>query len=238
LLSGFSSVLGDERARGARDTADVTGIEPAYSGAKADLPLQELTYEVRWVRPGRVGSDIAEWFARFSHVSEVREDHYLVTPPMPGLSVKIRGGSSLDVKQRLGAVGALEVEGVGAAQISSWSKLSFLLADEVSPTPEEPAWRRVAKRRMISTFPIGRLRRSESVRSSACSVELTEVEALDDTWWTLAFESRGRRDVRGIRRTAAMVFAEPLPVSPPLRAEEAQSYAEWIHRLSNAGGTT
>lgn len=214
------------------------GIEPAYRGAKADFPLQQLTYEVRWIRPGRLGGDVAEWFSRFSHVSEARDDHYLVAPPMPGLSVKIRGGSSLDIKQRLGVVGALEVDGVGAAQIGSWSKLSFLLADEALPTQDEPAWRRVAKRRMISSFPIGRLRRSDSMHASACSVELTEVEAADDSWWTLAFESRGRRDVRGIKRTAAMVFAEPPPVSPPLRADEAQSYAEWIHRLSNAGGTT
>ena len=70
---------------------------------------QELTTEIRWIRQGRLGDDVRAWFARLAPGLETREDDYLITPAMPGLSVKIRGGSSFDVKQHQGAVGALDI---------------------------------------------------------------------------------------------------------------------------------
>ena len=70
---------------------------------------QELTTEIRWIRRGRFGDDVDAWFSRFAPVLETREDDYLIAPAMPGLSVKIRGGSSFDVKQYQGAVGALDI---------------------------------------------------------------------------------------------------------------------------------
>jgi len=62
-------------------------------------PAQERTCEVRWIRPGRYGSEIDRWFSRFSQVPETRDDDYLISPRMPGLSIKIRGGASFEVKQ-------------------------------------------------------------------------------------------------------------------------------------------
>jgi hypothetical protein len=56
-------------------------------------PAQELTCEVRWIRPGRHGAEIARWFSRFPQVPETRDDDYLISPRMPGLSIKIRGGA-------------------------------------------------------------------------------------------------------------------------------------------------
>ena len=73
--------------------------------------------------------------------------------------------------------------------------------------------------------------------AAVCSVELTEVEVLGQTWWTLGFEAGGRGALGGIKRTAAVVFAEPLPTASAFRAEEACSYAEWIHELGHPGGT-
>jgi hypothetical protein len=92
----------------------------------------------------------------------------------------------------------------------------------------------VSKRRQIATFPIGP---SGSPGAAVCSVELTDVEVLGQRWWTLGFEAGGRGALGGIKRTAAVVFAEPLPTASALRAEEACSYAEWIHELGHPGGT-
>jgi hypothetical protein len=199
-------------------------------------PAQELTCEVRWIRPGRHGAEIARWFSRFPQVPESRDDDYLISPRMPGLSIKIRGGASFEVKQHRGTVGALDIADAAAGSIDSWIKQSTPVpggADFSRPLAGS-AWRRVRKRRQIATFPI---ETSDSPGAAVCSVELTDVEVLGQTWWTLGFEAGGRGALGGIKRTAAVVFAEPLPTASALRAEEACSDAEWIHELGDPGGT-
>jgi hypothetical protein len=196
-------------------------------------PAQERTCEVRWIRPGRHGSEIAHWFSRFSQVPEVRDDDYLIAPRMPGMSIKIRGGASFEVKQHRGLVGALDIAGAAAGGIDSWIKRSIPLPGgvDLSHPLEGSAWRRVGKRRQIARFPI------DASGGPGCSVELTEVEVLGQSWWTLGFEAGGRGALGRIKRAAAVVFAEPLPTASAFRAEEACSYAEWIHGLGHPGGT-
>jgi hypothetical protein len=199
-------------------------------------PAQELTCEVRWIRPGRHGAEIARWFSRFPQVPETRDDDYLISPRMPGLSIKIRGGASFEVKEYRGTVGGIDIAAGGAGSIDSWIKRSILLTGgaDLSCPPDGSAWRRVSKRRQIATFPIGT---TGSPGGAVCSVELTEVEVLGQAWWTLGFEAGGRGALGGLKRTAAVVFAEPLPTASAFRADEACSYAEWIHELGDPGGT-
>jgi hypothetical protein len=199
-------------------------------------PAQELTCEVRWIRRGRHGAEIARWFSRFPQVPETRDDDYLIAPRMPGLSIKIRGGASFEVKQHRGTVGSLDIAAAATGSIDSWIKRSTPVPGgaDLSRPLEGSAWRRVSKRRQIATFPTGT---SSSPAAAVCSVELTEVDVLGQAWWTLGFEAGGRGALGGIRRTAAVVFAEPLPTASAFRAEEACSYAEWIHELGGSGGT-
>ena len=196
-------------------------------------PAQERTCEVRWIRTGRYGSEIDRWFSRFSQVPETRDDDYLISPRMPGLSIKIRGGASFEVKQHRGVVGALDIAGAAAGSIDSWIKRSIPLPGglDLSHPLEGSAWRRVSKRRQIARFPV------DAPGGPECSVELTEVEVLGQSWWTLGFEAGGRGALGRIKRTAVVVFAEPLPAASAFRAEEACSYAEWIHGLGHPGGT-
>jgi hypothetical protein len=196
-------------------------------------PAQERTCEVRWIRPGRHGSDIDRWFSRFAQVPETRDDDYLISPRLPGLSIKIRGGASFEVKQHRGVVGALDIAGAAAGSIDSWIKRSIPLTGgvDLSRPLEGSAWRRVSKRRQIARFPI------DASGGPDCSVELTEVEVAGQSWWTLGFEAGGRGALGRIKRTAAVVFAEPLPTASAFKAEEACSYAEWIHGLGHPGGT-
>ncbi len=199
-------------------------------------PAQKLTCEVRWIRPGRHGAEIARWFSRFSQVSEMRDDDYLIAPRMPGLSIKIRGGASFDVKQHRGTVGALDVGDGAAGRIDSWIKQSNPLPGgvDLSRPLDGSAWRRVSKRRRIAAFPIGT---PGSAGAAVCSVELTEVDVFGQTWWTVGFEAGGRGALGCIKRTAAVVFAQPLPAASAFRPEEACSYAEWVHELGDPGGT-
>jgi hypothetical protein len=199
-------------------------------------PAQERTCEVRWIRPGHHGTEIARWFSRFSQVLETRDDDYLISPRMPGLSIKIRGGESFEVKQHRGVVGELDIAAAAAGSIDSWIKRSIPLPGgvDLSRPLEGSAWRRVSKRRQIARFPIDT---SGSPGAPDCSVELTEVEVIGQSWWTLGFEAGGRGALGRIKHTAAVVFAEPPPTASAFRAEEACSYAEWIHGLGHPGGT-
>jgi hypothetical protein len=212
---------------------------PEAAAAGPRRPVLEHTCEVRWIRPGRHGSVIASWFSRFSQVPEKRDDDYLISPRMPGLSIKIRGGASFEVKEHRGTVAALDVAAAAAGSIDSWIKRSIPLTGgvDLSRPPEGTAWRRVSKRRQIARFPTGTLGHADAPGAVVCSVELTEVEVIGESWWTLGFEAGGRGALGGIKRTAAVVFAEPCPTASAFRAEEARSYAEWIQGLGHPGGT-
>jgi hypothetical protein len=202
-------------------------VRPEAASRWREDPVQQRTCEVRWIRRGSVESGVAGWFGRFSPVVEMRDDDYLVNPLLTGLSVKIRGQASFEVKLHRGVVGPLEIDGRVAGVITSWLKLSYPLdgAAHWLPGVEAGDWRRVHKHRRISY-----LAAAEPPQSSGetCSVELTEVETFGDVWWTIALEAGGRDPLAAIRRTAATVFAEPLPTVRPLGVDEATSYAEWI----------
>ena len=72
-------------------------------------PIRSL--EVRWIFPGQLEAAVAGWFGRTPAAPESREDTYLLDPPLPGLSVKIRGGGALEVKAYRGSPGILQVAG-------------------------------------------------------------------------------------------------------------------------------
>ncbi len=190
-------------------------------------PVQQRTCEVRWIRRGGVDPSVARWFGRFAPVLEIRDDDYLVNPRLAGLSVKIRGQASFEVKVLRGAAGPLEIGGRVAGVIAAWLKLSFPLDGAAAwlPGVDNADWRRIHKHRLISYLAAGEPPQSSG---ETCSVELTEVEALGDAWWTLAFEAGGRDPLTAIRHTAATVFAEPLPVTTPLGVDDVTSYADWI----------
>jgi hypothetical protein len=61
-------------------------------------------------------------------------------------------------------------------------------------------------------------------------VELTEVEARDETWWSLGFEAAGPADLvrKALEDTAALIFARALPGGAELGLDDCRSYAEWL----------
>ena len=91
-----------------------------------DSPVSEgvRSLEVRWIFPGQLTAAVARWFGRFPAGTESREDTYL-DPPLPGLSVKVRGGGALEVKVFGGSPGMLEVAGRARGRMESWHKWSF-----------------------------------------------------------------------------------------------------------------
>ena len=205
----------------------------------AELPGTPVTeavrsLEVRWIFPGQMGTAVAGWFGRFPAETQSREDTYLLHPQLRGLSVKVRGGSALEVKVYRGSPGVLEVPGRARGRMQSWQKWSFpfspLRPDSAGPV----GWQPVRKRRRISRFPLASgpvaARGAKPGSEPRCEVELTEVSTRGQDWWTLGFEATGPASLlrSELQATAALVFAHALPSSVEPGPNESRSYAEWL----------
>ena len=187
------------------------------------VPLQSLvtegvrSLEVRWIFPGQLEAAVAGWFGRFPARMESRQDTYLLDPPLPGLSVKVRGCGALEVKAYRGSPGILEVPGRAGGRLESWQKWSFPVSPP-GPGGGAPAgWWPVRKRRRISGFSLASgqvvARGPGPGGEPRCEVELTEVRTRGQDWWTLGFEATGPASLlrSTLEATAALVFARALP---------------------------
>jgi hypothetical protein len=190
--------------------------------------------EVRWIFPGEMEAAVAGWFERFPAGTEAREDIYLLDPRLPGLSVKVRGGGALEVKMYRGSPGILEVAGRARGRLEFWQKWSFPLSPLSQDSGDPSGWRPVRKRRRISRFSSASgqiVARAPGLgQESQCEVELTEVRAGGQDWWTLSFEATGPADLlrNELQATAALVFVQALPGGMQPGTGDSTSYAEWL----------
>ena len=211
----------------------------------ADPPESSVTegvwsLEVRWFFPGQLETAVARWFGRFPAETQSREDTYLLDPQLRGLSVKVRGGSALDVKVYRGSRGILYLPGRARGRMESWQKWSFPFSPPRQDSGDPVGWRPVAKRRRISRFSLASGPVTAPVpgpgQEPRCDVELTEVRTAGQDWWTLGFEATGPADLlrSELEATAALVFAQALPGGVEPGTDESRSYAEWLRRRPGA----
>jgi hypothetical protein len=195
--------------------------------------------EVRWIFPGQLEAAVAEWFGRFPAETQSREDLYLLDPQWRGLSVKVRGGSALEVKVYCGSPGILDLAGRARGRIQSWQKWSFPFNPLHQDSDDLAHWRPVRKRRRISRFSRtagpAAAHAPRLGQEPGCQVELTEIRTSGQDWWTLGFEATGPASLlRGeLQATAALVFAhaaQALPGSVESGLNASMSYAEWLCR--------
>ncbi len=212
------------------------------TAAQLESPVTEgvRSLEVRWIFPGQLKTAVTGWFGRFPAGVESREDTYLLSPDLPGLSVKVRGYGAFEVKVYGGSPGILDVAGRARGRLESWQKWSFPFSALGRDSGAAPAWRPVHKRRRISQFSLadGQIRACvpEPGEESACDVELTEVRMGGEAWWTLGFEATGPASLLSseLQATAATVFAQALPGGIKPGTEDSTSYAEWLCRRLGA----
>jgi hypothetical protein len=223
------------------------GERPEHVAMTAERPGSPVTeaarsLEVRWIFPGRMGSAVAGWFGRFPAGTESREDTYLLDPQVPGLSVKIRGSGALEIKAYCGSPGILEVAGRACGRMESWQKWSFPFGLPSGDRDDPPGWMPVRKRRRISQFSSAGGAAMTCVpglgQQPMCRVELTEVRARGQDWWTLGFEASGPADLlrSELEATAALVFARAMPGGMVPGPADSRSYAEWLGQRPGPGG--
>lgn len=190
---------------------------------------------MRWIFSGQLETVVAAWFARFPAELETRDDIYLVSPRLPGHSVKLRASAALEVKAYHGSPGILDVAGRACGRLESWCKWSFPFGSLSHGSDEPSGWRLIRKTRRISRFSLA----SETIRECGhrpgagergCAVELTEIRTRGEAWWTLGFESVGPPGLlrSQLEAAAALVFAEPLPGEVEPGLDDSSSYAEWL----------
>jgi hypothetical protein len=199
------------------------------------------TLEVRWIFPGQIASAVAGWFGRFPAGTESREDTYLLDPQLRGLSVKIRGGGALEVKAYRGSPGILEVAGRARGRLEYWQKWSFPFRPPSGDSGDPPGWTPVRKRRRISRFSsaggTAGARAPGMGQQPRCEVELTEVHARGQDWWTLGFEASGAADLlrSELEAAAALVFGQALPGGLVPGPADSRSYAQWLAQRAGGG---
>ena len=190
--------------------------------------------EVRWIFPGHLEAAVAGWFGRSPAAPESREDTYLLNPPLPGLSVKVRGGGVLEVKAYRGSPGILRVANRARGLMEAWQKWSFPFSPPRQPGGDQTGWRPVRKRRRISALSSNNRQIAAPATGPGptprCEVELTEVHMGGQDWWTLGFEATGPADLlrSELEGTAALVFAQALPGGLEPGLDQSQSYAGWL----------
>jgi hypothetical protein len=156
------------------------------------------------------------------------------------LSVKVRGGSALEVKAYRGSPGILEVSGHARGRMQFWQKWSFPCGPPSLDSGVPAGWRPVRKRRRISRFTLASgqiVARAPGPGGEArCEAEITEIRTNGQDWWTLGFEATGPADLlrSALETTAALVFAHALPGGLQPGPDDSWSYAEWLCRRPGA----
>ena len=190
--------------------------------------------EVRWIYPGQLEPAVAGWFGRFAATVESREDTYLLFPQLRGISVKIRGGQTLELKAYHGSPGSLDVAGRARGRLESWRKWSSRCGPLSQDSGEPARWTPVGKTRRLTQFCLagGQIvaHAPERGHEPRCQVELTEIHTAGQDWWSLGFEATGPADLlrSTLEATAALVFTHTLPGGLRPGPQESRSYAEWL----------
>ncbi|TVZ02235.1 hypothetical protein EAS64_25770 [Trebonia kvetii] len=196
------------------------------------------TLEVRWIAAGPLVAQVRQWFGRFPTGTEVREDAYLLLPRLPGLSVKLRDGVSLDVKSYLGCPGVIDRLDSCRGRLEYWRKWSFRCEPVDHGDVLPVGWTTVSKRRLRTWFPMPASEApagSLVVAEAGCAVELAQVQLRGEPWWSVGFEATGPLDLlRGaLEHAADIMFALPPPAGVEFSLDTSKSYAKWLTEHPN-----
>jgi hypothetical protein len=202
------------------------------------------TVEVRWFYHGPIPPPVEAWFERRPGNVErqpSRVDHYLRLSDSDELNIKLRQGR-IEVKQRTAPPRVTQFHKHVAGALEAWRKWSFELAGRAegrsrSLSPSS-AWIAVRKARRLRTYQVtGGLdlaaQPTPETPDRGCELELTQVDVMGQTWWTMAFEAFGPEASiqENLLLVAKWVFGNDEP--PRLRANASHGYAAWLDKFTH-----
>lgn len=189
--------------------------------------LMLTTIELRWFVQGTPATEVEHWFHVDSPgqrlgLPEKREDLYLYAPECDYINIKLRQGS-LEVKWRKAELGIWRFGECWEGKVEKWLKWSCDDSDQQSMMPanaaEERAWVVVKK-----------------VRSRRCYqgivYELTQLNAGNDAWWSIAFEVATADDQIIDRFQATVSQVSQTYRGPTLQCDCSFAYPTWLARLT------
>ncbi|MGP1382462.1 MAG: hypothetical protein ACTS2F_02825 [Thainema sp.] len=190
--------------------------------------------EARWFWPHQIPAPVRDWWVERNHhypthnfqpTVESRTDWYLRLPQHIDLSIKLREGQ-IEVKQRICDRGIQLLSPSIHGHVGQWIKWSFPLAEAATTIQkrfdQKEQWIAVAKTRQSKTYYLADNGATENGMETAiafstsgdsfdqqhhagCSVEIAEVIAFDQRWFSLGIEAFGTVD------TVASVFDQVCP---------------------------
>lgn len=197
--------------------------------------------EVRWIIAGHLPEPVQHWFQHLPGVAtppETREDWYLNLSARQDLGIKLRQGR-LEIKQRQRPSG-LQSLAWAAGQVEIWEKWGFELNSQEARLywahPQDLAgqWIRVQKARQLQLYTISAkygvtAASPETTVPQGCEVEITEIEAFSQPWYSIGFEAFGTGEVSStdlLYQVATQLLS--LQQMPFLTHDYSYSYPGWL----------
>ncbi len=201
------------------------------------------TLEVRWFRRGTVPSGVLAWFLQCDPEPErglPRIDHYLPILRGAAVGIKLRDGS-LEIKRLRRELGLVHVHAGVSGVLEEWHKWRFTLGpdDANDPGGERPTspWIAVAKERLSRRYEVtdsGQVARMAPlhVGGTGGNLELTDVGALGQHWWTISVEAFGPEASlrQAFSLVAERVFADGGP--PGLDSADSYGYPRFLEEIA------
>jgi len=200
------------------------------------------TAEVRWFFRGALPAAVRAWFeARGSRMAYQvpRRDRYLALPG-DGLSIKLREGR-VEIKLRPQQGEYLRLHPQVTGVLEHWQKWSFALADPAAAPPgisaTDSSWLAIDKQRGVARYRVAGNELPVAVAADVypvqgCEVEMVELTAGRQPWWSLCFEAfgPGRALPEALAATARQFLGGAEP--PHLEAGDSCGYPRWLAVLS------
>jgi hypothetical protein len=184
---------------------------------------------------------VLRWYEQQGPAAEEqppRVDYYLRIPKQDGLGIKLREGR-IEAKERCRQYDVARFHNHVTGTVELWQKWSFRLAESWQAlthliTPSS-SWIGVRKARRMKRYRLSEKGVVVGVVTgdrfeAGCEVELTQIEAEGELWWSLGLEAFGEESENHgtLLIVARHVFAQG--ETPALDAENSLGYAQWLER--------
>ena len=200
--------------------------------------------ELRWFFRQHLPEEIKDWFcgSRLCKEEAGRSDLYLVFPGGNHASLKLRGGTRLEIKTRIQMPEPFSLAtGASVGRQDAWVKWSHydseIAVRLAALEGGSPHWFPVAKKRWLRKFRIGAAGQVEEIDADTmaargCRIEVSEVNVRGSYWWTLAFESFDEGNRTADLEQVARHFLKMRPQGLVLTERDSMSYPEWLNRIT------